>query len=712
MGTFGIPKPTTATLGGVVLLANSPISWSLTRGTEPVQKVFLMGASDAEELFIQKSVGGGNPVVQLKIDSSDGQIIVNNLHVLYAKPTNHEDIVAVKVSDVRYLLRRVFVDKKYNIVRKDVGQTPGRVDGVGLGFQQGFTPELKYLPHTINKDKPYSAIEILADILKLLPPSSESKNSIPNFDIQWKEDKLRINNIIIKNTLDEAIERALHKIPGAEITLDLNGDYIIYDSTALLENPEISKVKNIIRGMELSRVVNLSGTRPKVINNQFVPEVELRLDGTEGITNTSGQIDLVNVAPCPDAELILLSGEKVLRGTYVPLEDLMAAWNRDAATLPQLRQKTPFTFDNIQKMWFRPSVLNSLINADGNNPNPIIAMRLATILSNYRTTWQMQKELRDRLESWKPYRLGFTSLQGSLADSPVFVDWHWMYNFHARTTTKQDLGVSFKGYSKSLKGVTSASPFKIQVIDQTLGVLSIIPRADLRLFTDTISVGGLLNARPGVVNTQSAPVADIKQEKLGGLGIIKDNYALEPTFAFSTIISAIPNVPNDDRRAYTLPISPKDVSDINSLKNIGECGGPKWVNRIAYNPRTSAWFAWDETRTDRVSALFSDRDITGYTVDWGKPINEDYLKELAKSSSAVIYEQLLDRKIGAVIGELNADIKMAGTIDFITHTLATNGMIATIINLPESIKRTDLRRYLPEYARQLLDLEVKPESTS
>ncbi|HKS17362.1 MAG TPA: hypothetical protein VJU16_08620, partial [Planctomycetota bacterium] len=104
-----------ATLGGVVLDAFGPVGWGLRAGVEPVERIFEVHQSVADQLL---TVSINTPLT-LRIEWPGGrQAQFQGLYVLGKTGSSRPDTVGIRVADLRWKWRRKLIKRSFNIRRR------------------------------------------------------------------------------------------------------------------------------------------------------------------------------------------------------------------------------------------------------------------------------------------------------------------------------------------------------------------------------------------------------------------------------------------------------------------------------------------------------------------------------------------------------------------------------------------------------------------
>ena len=391
-----------ATLDGYPLLASSPITWSLRAGVSPVTQTFDMTPEDAEALVGglvvgkvpptaaippvaggMRSVPGGSgsfpatpgvaakpgipghvKAVNLVMEAAGNTVKFEHLYVTGYAPRIVPSISRVTVSDRRWMLRYGHLGpRRYNWRRR--GGYKRIVDPGTPKTVQDVRDDVWYAGFSLREDedmpeaglRKWRSSEVLQSVFNEVDRVSigfnpDSKTgwlfaSTSVYKSIWFEErinKIPIENLLLDDNLDKAIERVLAYLPSWDVYVSASGAFFVYDKSSGGEYTEWEKMGAPKVGGGLGDMVSNRFRRPKKINVLFTREVELRFDYDELRTLESQHIgefekrlEMKNVVSVPDFKLDLpghgaIKPRSVAQGTWVNLYEALRAWNKSKNT--------------------------------------------------------------------------------------------------------------------------------------------------------------------------------------------------------------------------------------------------------------------------------------------------------------------------------------------------------------------------------------------
>jgi hypothetical protein len=692
---------TECTLAGVLMSAHAPVPWAYECGVEPHQESFEVHKSRADSLLEFKAE------IPLRYTRANGTVVqVEGLSIMGEFPTSNPYTRGVLVADRRWKWNRIPVIGCYNQRRRT-----GNVIRLGNknDVRASLVPEVAYAPWSLNGSSPWTAEEVLRDVLRQVcgtafdVSQANFSKSLPVEDLEFHAEEGH-----------KAIARVLAYLPGNRIYLDERGTAIVFDATNSEATgkliPELERAKI---GGGLIRMTTFERTRPRDIHILFDREPELRLDIVEGESISTTDVKegrrCFNVLPCPDVTLDIPAGpwgaaRTVNMGTWITFDEFFAALRGKSPTffgdsLPDL------SHDIVQQLWCSPLI--TLLYAGGNVvADPVWDRRIKAVVTHYRQTYQIAQRWRDKMRSFRMNRVAVIDpLRGSRAPADVFSD------YCVRATLKRMLDQAGQGQiqgwnvftagdggdvtTTSLSSAIVARHAEAQTLDVDQGVFRINYKQNLNL--DDAQV------YPSAVD--SIPSGDASETYLTWeYARLRTNHRLSIVFTVSQAS------PNDLRRFHEVVIGPKEVEGILG-KKIGECSGPSW---FIYVGADSARFGWSDeggypAELERAFGVGETKPPEkAQALNLGLPVNEEALLALAKGTACSIYASLLDRYEGSMTVALDPTLKPVGSIDGVQHVLMPDGTPVTTVRLSPNLPPMDVWSYVPDSVQRKLRGLVQP----
>lgn len=711
---------TSGTLSGFAIIG-SP-SWTFTTGVSPNQQVFEVVRKDANR-FMQQFAGKGK-TVELRIKpegpSAAGELVVKGLIVIDTVPTGRPHTVGILVADRRWNWTRRNVFRRYNIRRRTGNRRMLSDDA--LGAISASVLDIGFAKWSLKDNTSiWTASQILRDVMERIDPTGEM---VIRTDINFW-DAAQVTDLELDDAGPSALSRVLSNMRGVQLWIDKDGK-IIFQS-------ELDGTEKALLGIDADRVIKVDTFRPAIVVGRGSPEwvdhrvqrpekcivylnreIEVRFDRSEGLAVTqaigaTGADFLENVLPSPDLTLTV-DGRTVVRGTYITVEDALAAW---APTT--LNGLTPLTLDRFLSTWYADLTHYYCLDSAG-FLDPVWTARIQMLKQHFRRTYRIPREWMDRIYQIKAYRLSvWDDETGQRAPSPVWMDYTLKFNTmrplfadagggSVQVTLPYDLGV--RGYANRLTN-GNAAPVHLDVVDEELGIIAISFRGDPLEAVADLYPGILIRNAQGDIATAAAP--RFRTEKLPD----GNSVAMDDRFGLATILTVAFGAPNDESQFQAIEVTAEEaqakINDAHFLPAVG----PPMDLRIRPQLMT-ARFAWRDVdgmgRRVR-QAVGVDRAGTtagGFSLvnEW---INKDDCKEVAVAFAAAYYAGLQDRAAGTRTMGLSPGMGPMGAVTSVEHSIDPSGAGLTAVTgpayvgtqvdpmslLPPSVRRSILREVIP-----------------
>lgn len=695
-----VEKTIRVTLGGVPLTLRDgeEHAWTITTGVRPHQRVFEMSTHRARAIFeragaqltVDSAASGTrtrdrpSPVGPLTFEihrPNVAPLIVRGLYILATQPGSDPNTLSVLVSDRRWLLTRELVERSYNI-RRTTGERR-ILNGSVVPIQVAPRAADYAYRRTSLKDgiRPWTAREILDDLL--LECFGEGGFAY--------DDELNLQDgvegLTTPRAADEALEAAFAFLPGVTIYPGIDGLIHVLNTLSGREQAAVKAAGVPLWGGGNWALVDRSQVRPPHVEVYLDREQELRFDfrSEELQTMVRGRepLTLENVLPCPDPTLTLASGRVVHQGTWITVDEALAAWALLAdfpAPVGALTQK------KIRRHYLAGfSRLHNFYSLDAKgHPSEVWTRRIDAVAEHWRRTFRILPQWMDKLRGLKAYRVAVLDQEtGTRARAAAYFDHTVKPSF--RTLIKRGaaaLGWEVNGWAVDL---TSArvGPADVEVLDEDNGIIRVTPRVDPWGVAAEIAPGKL----DGPVPTMNAGQSLAVWSRVG----------LKQEFRLAVVLSGVPDAPNNERRLHRETVRPEDaVGLLPGVANVGACRGPVW--HVSAGDET-ARFAWIDAQADAIRESV----YTGAELPRALLVNPDTVRDVARAQAARIYAWLLDRVEGSFRVSLNPTVVPAGSLTQVTHSARRAGravLATTYLALPPILVPPSIP--LPERTRRIL----------
>lgn len=740
---------TTARLGPVPLLAAGDQVWALVEGTSPYQGSFKVRPGDADRLE-----GLGTQGLTLDLRTLQDNLQVRQLFFLHQVPGDHPHEREVLVTDRRWLWTYGHIGPRRYNVRRHVGFH--RLKNPAAQELQPVVATVQYAPFSVHPSgRAWTALEILQDVLDaVLEIERQYNGQVAGHHIEPsladKLTKFPVENLVVDDRADLALQRTLDHLAEAGCRLRLDGTVVLYDKASGAEQRQVRRLGHEAVGKGHTQLVTKRRVRAKRVEALFTREVEVRfdyeeLDTLEGTTDVQPDDRYMeNVLPVPDWELQLDTGETVCQGTYITIQQALRAWNLavngdnpfgQALTLQDLREAIVPYLD-----------LAAALDLLGKTaPRADWSARLNALFQHYRRTFRLNRRWMDRVLSWDAYRVSIIDpTTGTRAPAVAYADFCWIASQRSlllQATQDQPLNyvnnVPRDMAGDKLTSSTVPAPARVSIVDHDQGIVRVDFMVDtLRLYEMTLpGMIGLNGSAQDALGRPKdpGPVAQVGRAATRGghqlgFNLLRRLSAdrkpeLVAPWKLTIIITAVPGSPNTDQQLHRIPVTPAQVAGIvppGMRAGLGDATGPVQEVRIGGGVET-ARVAWLDSRSDDVERLFGLGDgkpakLAGLVINdsGGAPAGAGgggvaaSLQGIALAAAARVYTGYADRVLGDAAGKINGQVEPEGWIGQVQHIVTRRGEGFTRLDLPDKVAELKIASLLDPNTRAVVFKLARP----
>lgn len=558
--------------------------------------------------------------------------------------------------------------------------------------------------------------------------------------------KLPLENLDLDMEGHEAIARCLRALPGAELTIDLEGEVRIFSWLSGAEVEVVGEGLIKIHGEAGPEIVGAghvekidrANVRPKYIDVLFTPEIEVRFDfvgddpaDTEkdagetvekrGIPKTPRRVR--NVLPLPDFKLTY-KGKDYYQGTFFTVDDSINAWTDPPGILSKLSHKIlRRAFIPERGLWAALGLAGTL-DAKGSTAN--WSARVAALQAHYRQTFQIPKDWLERTFAMRPYLVGTIDVTtGQRAPAMAFSDHaikpseKGLYlDAATRKADKLAYAWNVTGYpgenveivtdtiaAKTGAEQTQPAPATIQILDEDQGVFRVAYQVDPWGRGQMVFPSKLENTP-----TRDWRKSTMKKKAVFFNSITKGGKvcALAETHRLAAIMTLVPAT-----SLYRIRVKPEDVAGLLPkavADGLGESTGPPKEIRVGPGIET-ARIPWSQKAAPAIEKAFGQglapgADVPGLTKalrpfcvndspgeKGAKGERGASLNQIALAHAASFYATVHDRVEGSMSAPMNADYIPTGAIDSVSHQVDGDGAPTSSISLRPTIEPIDVAAY-------------------
>ena len=746
-----------ATIGGVPLLADIPVRWSVQTGVRPVIETLHIMPKDADRM--EKIAKRGPVTLRMKVNGST--VEAKNLWIIDIPPTSNPHIQGVTVADRRWLWSFSHVRRLYNI-RRQIGNKRIKTDT--LPQLDPVAENLWYLPSSLNPPKAdgkrWKAHEIIKDIMNgkrgkggqerkgILDKETEKGGGqkarlVIDADIK---DALPVDDLILDDSGEAALFRVLQYLPQADVTVDLDGTVRIFSKVGGGENAQLAKAGPEIVGDGHVDYITNNLTRPKEIHVLFTREVEVRFDYEEKESAVhDGAADelknkrlLDNVLPVPDWQMYDVTDRGVGpftagTGTWVNIDAALRAWDNTAAPpagnggIPNnagVNGNAQISLDHnfIQRAMVPFMDLWTGIGLAGMAaPDADWMARIAAIQAHYRRTFRINRKWMDRIESIRAYRAGTVDVAtGTRAPALVWSDYSVLPSLRGFLKRRADMmfvmnrpgGIAPDAPIEAAKTPASAD---VVVVDSSQGIIRAEYKIDVMKNFDSVIPGIIADANDnppnGNINKQGLKERCVM---FNGNGQVQGKDAaprLSGNHRVSFIVSCVPATPNSNRQLHRVVVKPQDVRDLlpgRMAEGLNDADAPAMEVRVQPGVEV-ARIRWLDDKRQEIEKIFGQREgepnLAGLVLnhDPKKPRDDGAsLTAISRAVAARVYGSMADRMTGTSGGFMTSAIKCDGWLKQAAFTIDPSGKATTDIQLEPQIPQMSMHTFLDESTRHIL----------
>ncbi len=739
--------------GRFPLLYSSPIRWTFREGVTPVEEEFDMVPNHADQIM---ATSPNQPVtLTIQIDGVT-PLVIKNLWVEGRRDSAVKFISRIKLSDRRRFLKYGNVLGRYNI-RREVGIN--RIAATAQQVIQPVVPKIWFAPYSLKGYAPnrdvtdtdrWKVTEMIDDVMvKAMKTEKDyNKGSVPGYTIMPEVSQLNsamsFEGLQIDDSADFAVQRALQYIPEIGITVDKEGQYVIFAKTSGKDTYYANLIQPELENRGHLTLVSNKNIRPGKIEVFFTIKCELRFDyiepgdsGHETVVANSPDARLLdNVGPSPDWTMNM-GDENVVQGTWKKIEDYLAYWT------PRSPWGSALTKTFLQKamvpyldLW-GPFLLTGL-----SSPNVDWAARAAMLDANYRKTFRIPQRWMNNIFQVFPERVGiWDQATGSSGPAEAYCNyakiasqrafWRSKEGGRAGPSQKGEWAVNVRGYPQGgaapwngsvqlFDSNTKPVPADVTMIDTDQGIFHLNWKADqFRLYE--IMVPSRIVRADGSEFRASADWEHADDHPVSFDAVFDSSAVpqLEANQKIAVLLSAIPASPNDLRQLFKVTVEPGDVKDLvpqSAVASLNNCSGPTWQIRVGGGmDGARAMIAWNDSRYSDIEKLFGvqdgDPNLDDLILNYQKPSGGRQtasLTTIAKAVAARVWTRYCDRYQGAAEGRLNPDVTVDGWVGGVWHAIDGAGVASTGIVLPESLPDLPWYSILDSSTRAILFREGGP----
>ena len=719
-----------AKIDDYVLTKDSGAAWSISAGVSPYLGSFVCDKTAAENLVDKAEVDGSKVVID---DGDNTEIVFEKLTILRAAPTTNPNEFVIHVVDRRWKWGRKWIKRSYNMRRRTGSKKKLAKETLN---PEEYQSDITYQTWSLKDGKPWTAIEVLEDILSVLVGKDY------DIDLSSMKDTPVIEGLEIDSPGDVALGRVFSVLGNMmDVYIDKSGRAKVYDvfsgkdgALVGLSTRTITRGSNtldLVVGYPTWMVQDRHMERPVKVRVLFTRALEVRFDhkeldpGERRIASRTRESD--RVIADPEIENVIAVPEDVIHtsaaaigqeaatttypaGSYIPFETYLEFLSGEdtPSELPSL------TIGLVNRLWMQ-GILDSYSELD---PSGLWGRRIAAIRNHYRRVYRVKRPYSERVRMFSSRRVKLQDAEtdGYLA-SPAYFDYAAYTSWRGLGLNKapdlEDFGDIVKNkfawkfdYNKKPGPIVSSplvrldpAPANIRMIDPVLGIFSID-------FYPDISAEATKYVHSAL--TQN-PTEDPKGDQ-----VWLQDAALSPTRELSVVLTTYPAAPNDNRQLYAIDVMSSTSGNLGQRTYTvqKEAKGPaieirvmpgiamaryQWPDIKEKDEKIKRWFSAVGVPSDQDS-----KDATEDNETFGLPVNPEELQAVAMTRAREVFARYTDHIEGGATTDLRPGIQPVGTVKEVVHSAYPDGVL-TSVTFPADPPRVDLGQLMPASVRKLVD---------
>ena len=714
-------------LTDVPLMNSESFSWRITSGTSPyITKALFPRQISKDILDLQRNkIKSKSPFLTL-FQNEPGRkpILFENIIALYEEEYSDPRFSYVVISDNRFFWNYHTIKGAFNVrtlagdkfvVRSITspifGEIPTEVSDNYSFKSWSVLPEKKQ--EGTEKGTPWKLSQIIVKVLETLKKKSSLLVKFNEKSAALKSlDKLKFEGIYLDGGIGSELSKLLSYAPQIGIFVDRVGTIQFYDRHSG-DEVDLFRFFDPLQDTGANYIYAKHDIiQPRGYKVLFDKQIEVAFKFQEFqskigyiFQERSEKRTLINVAPSPDKELTLLSGEKIHAGQFTTFQRLVEAWKKKTPALD-------ISIPKIRETWVRGNFLakwaelgKKLTDRPGGDPRADWPARIFTIQQHYRQTYQIAKKWRDKMINILPIRVSvIDQATGTFARSDVYQD----FGFHRSKRTRfhlKDGNVleNSKGlYTGNLDTSKPCPVAKVLPADLENGIFSIDFNQDPWDEYEKTYPSKIYGSHT------SDPTSKTKNNFFDEKKIAGVKTGLLPEHEMEVILTASP-APNSAVELHGEDVSLKDIRKVSPAiyNRVKDAKGPIKEIRVGANILT-ALVAYTQKTAAGIEANFgvgnADPDLNKLNL-----LNKKHLRDVAIAMALADASKRVDRFKGSAEG-LTVDLNPRGTISSVGYPIYTNGKAGTVIQSDGVVSSPDFINFLPADTRAFILRQVSTKS--
>ena len=622
-------KPTVS-LGGVPLGGVGPIAWKFQTGVQPYVATYHVHNS-VWEARLKHRMGGKLDLVVT--DSRGVKTTVRDLYILHTIPGDGPKRTWFVVADRRWRWPYKLIARDYNVTKRSGNRT---IDKDTVPVEARVTvDEYTYKPYSLNGNNRWKPEDAVKDILELMEGKDASGSGVAKYNIDsfplesfggatGEDGQFTLQNVILRDQSDIALNRLLSYIPGATVYVDSEGVVQIFDGTDLdaVDSYYAALPPNTWDGNK-AEFIDRAKIRPKKVRVHYQREVEMVLEyeddyvGSTSANPVHTDPFVENVCATTDPETTITEfdpevgaegasvDKTVPPGTYVNFKSWLTAMD-DVKPTGSLK----WNFDTIQTFWIEGDLEGRLTGTnlrgkeDGPDTSNVISS-ISSLRKHFRQTFRINRRFMERIRDIKAQRVALLDpVTGARGPAAVWGEYTIIPTKKGKMVASRanpDKAGTYYMATSLPQGEQSVTkkdpgPHALTIVDADQGIFRIDAMASPYGDIDSIVPSHVVDIQNNVT-VPSRNLTDQDDKPMGcGMRLVHgvNECLLAPTTEYKFMVTIVPGAPNNKNQFHVEEVEADSIKDLFRHEfRIQDGVGPE-LDVFISPAEATARFAWQK----------------------------------------------------------------------------------------------------------------------
>lgn len=719
---------TSLLINGEAFPLRGSLTWGFQSGVVAQSAIFETQLPFVDSVVNAVDGGGGEVILQI---AAGGDLPEMRFVGLAMMPTRSAGFThdKVEIVDLRWSWPRTSLHRAYNRTRRSTDlATFGRTSVAGIG--RLVDAPSYYVASTINGSRPFTALDIVKDVLGGLGLAVQ--------DGQATDNEYVPSNVVVQGESVDSVLNRFMRLAGVDLYVDEDAQVVLYNNV----NPQtpaefesfLGRGANVVTSGSI-KVHDNRANRPASVHTAFVQEREILLAAIE--KDSSFDANQLPARTPQQAQAQLASGLVVLenvvrtifdnqiagvpRGSVVSIEAALAAFGTTFGFRPLTIRDIQDNFGPLAIFKLAPSIKQSrnptgpFVSTTGPISQQAVSV-LASILNAYRRMYRIPAPVMELLQDVKPLLADVVFSEAQARQpSEVFSTVTWETDIQTRFTSPFAIAETLRSFGTETSGraipfPTGAGPFSPIPADisvnPTDGVVTVTYGGSLSSF------GAVQSIIPGEVRGSNDTV--FKVDVFGqngvvptGLGTANGAFGLRRDWFMGAIVSVTQYV------GTSIAVRWYDVQ--------GSDPAVKALAGAAQNgPPINLFSRVDTARVNLPATNVAGANLRGFKNPSGlqggaQVVNNEICSAIARQEAVRVYQDFADAAEGRLqLAWVQATVRYrpVAHIANVRFVIGSNGSRHVELVAPERRPKPELFGLLPTNIREQLGIQLSASAVS